>query len=59
MEIMIDIQTYSLIFKILFSLSTGLIIGLEREHRTKEETFAGIRTFPPYIHNGNIISIYK
>ena len=46
MEIMIDIQTYSLIFKILFSLSTGLIIGLEREHRTKEETFAGIRTFP-------------
>ncbi|WP_457644091.1 MgtC/SapB family protein [Persephonella sp.] len=46
MEILIDKQTYNLIFKIIFSLSAGLIIGLEREHRTKEETFAGIRTFP-------------
>ncbi|WP_457640883.1 MgtC/SapB family protein [Persephonella sp.] len=46
MELEIDSQTYSLIFKIVFSLAAGLIIGLEREHRTKEETFAGIRTFP-------------
>lgn len=42
----IDQNTHTLIFKFLFSLTIGLLIGLEREHRTKQETFAGIRTFP-------------
>ncbi len=46
MDILINDQTYSMIFKIIFSLATGLIIGLERERRVTEETFAGIRTFP-------------
>ena len=42
----VDQDTHILIFKFLFSLTIGLLIGLEREHRTKQETFAGIRTFP-------------
>ncbi len=42
----IDQNTHTLIFKFIFSLTVGLLIGLEREHRTKQETFAGIRTFP-------------
>ncbi|RUM56863.1 MAG: MgtC/SapB family protein [Persephonella sp.] len=47
MNITFDSLTSEIIFKIFFSLGLGLIIGLEREHRTKlGETFAGIRTIP-------------
>ncbi len=51
MDLRIDNETYRLIFQILFSGILGLIIGLEREHKIKEERkgieiFAGIRTFP-------------
>ncbi len=51
MEININDETYRLLFQIIFSGILGLIIGLEREHRIKEEEkrkeiFAGIRTFP-------------
>ncbi len=51
MEFNIDNETYKLLFQIIFSGILGLIIGLEREHRIKEEEkrkeiFAGIRTFP-------------
>jgi len=45
-EIHISEHTLNLLFKIVISLILGLIIGLEREHRAKEEAFAGIRTFP-------------
>ncbi len=46
MEFRISEETYTLIFKLIFSIAAGLLIGLEREHRTKTEIFAGIRTFP-------------
>ncbi len=46
MEFKINEETYILIFKLVFSIAAGLLIGLEREHRTKTEIFAGIRTFP-------------
>lgn len=46
MEITINPANQKLIIDIIFSLLLGLIIGLEREHRTKKEVFAGIRTFP-------------
>ena len=47
MNITFDNILPEIIFKILFSLGLGLIIGLEREHRTKlTEAFAGIRTIP-------------
>jgi len=46
MEFKIQEETYTLLFKIIFSIAAGLLIGLEREHRTKTEMFAGIRTFP-------------
>ena len=47
MDITFNNFTSELIFKILFSLGLGLIIGLEREHRSKlGEAFAGIRTIP-------------
>ena len=46
MEFKIEEETYTLLFKIIFSIAAGLLIGLEREHRTKTEIFAGIRTFP-------------
>ncbi len=39
-------ETLELLTKLVFSLFTGLLIGLEREHRSQQETFAGIRTFP-------------
>ncbi len=42
----VDKESLNLIVKLAFSLVTGLLIGLEREHRSKQETFAGIRTFP-------------
>ena len=42
----ISSDSLELIFKLSFSIFTGLLIGLEREHRTQKETFAGIRTFP-------------
>jgi uncharacterized membrane protein (DUF4010 family) len=46
MEITVNPANQKLILDIVFSLLLGLIIGLEREHRTKKEVFAGIRTFP-------------
>ena len=51
MEINIENETYRIIFQILFSGILGLIVGLEREHKIREEEkrkeiFAGIRTFP-------------
>ncbi len=46
MEITVNPANQKLILDIIFSLLLGLIIGLEREHRTKKEVFAGIRTFP-------------
>ncbi len=46
MEFKIGEETYTLLFKLVFSIAAGLLIGLEREHRTKTEIFAGIRTFP-------------
>lgn len=46
MEFKLTEETYELLFKIIFSMAAGLLIGLEREHRTKTEIFAGIRTFP-------------
>ena len=47
MEININPQNTDLIIKILFSLGLGLIIGLEREHRAKnQKAFAGIRAIP-------------
>ncbi|WP_457640317.1 MgtC/SapB family protein [Persephonella sp.] len=46
MEFKLSEETYTLLFKIVFSIASGLLIGLEREHRTKVEIFAGIRTFP-------------
>ncbi|WP_297456076.1 MgtC/SapB family protein [Persephonella sp.] len=46
MEFKLTPETYELLFKIIFSMAAGLLIGLEREHRTKSEIFAGIRTFP-------------
>jgi len=46
MEFKLSEETYALLFKIIFSMAAGLLIGLEREHRTKKEVFAGIRTFP-------------
>ena len=46
MEFKLTEETYELLFKIIFSMASGLLIGLEREHRTKTEIFAGIRTFP-------------
>ncbi len=46
MEITVNPANQKLIIDIVFSLLLGLIIGLEREHRTKKEVFAGIRTFP-------------
>ncbi len=46
MEFKLNVDTYELLFKIIFSIAAGLLIGLEREHRTKSEIFAGIRTFP-------------
>ena len=46
MEFKLTPETYELLFKIIFSMAAGLLIGLEREHRTKTEIFAGIRTFP-------------
>ncbi|WP_456393229.1 MgtC/SapB family protein [Persephonella sp.] len=46
MEFKLGSDTYVLLFKIIFSMASGLLIGLEREHRTKREIFAGIRTFP-------------
>ena len=46
MEFKIGNETYLLLFKTIFSIASGLLIGLEREHRTKKEIFAGIRTFP-------------
>ncbi len=36
----------ALTLKLAFSLAVGFLIGLEREHRMKEDIFAGIRTFP-------------
>ncbi len=45
-NISIDNSSYQLILKLFISLVLGLLIGLEREHRSKQETFAGIRTFP-------------
>ncbi len=46
MSFNIDKESLELIFKLIFSLATGFLIGLERESRTKQEIFAGIRTFP-------------
>ncbi len=45
-SISVDKESLNLIIKLSFALVTGLLIGLEREHRSKQETFAGIRTFP-------------
>ena len=39
-------ENYDILYKILFSLVLGFLIGLEREYKVKEEVFAGIRTFP-------------
>ncbi|MBK3332608.1 MgtC/SapB family protein [Persephonella atlantica] len=46
MEFKVSEETYTILFKLVFSIAAGLLIGLEREHRTKTEIFAGIRTFP-------------
>jgi uncharacterized membrane protein (DUF4010 family) len=39
-------ENYDILYKILFSLVLGFLIGLEREYKVKEEVFAGVRTFP-------------
>ena len=46
MEFKLSPETYILLFKTVFAIASGLLIGLEREHRKKTELFAGIRTFP-------------
>ncbi|RMD45332.1 MAG: DUF4010 domain-containing protein, partial [Aquificota bacterium] len=46
MELNLQVINLDLLIKILLSLTLGLIIGLEREHRARTEAFAGIRTFP-------------
>ncbi|MDQ7055849.1 MAG: MgtC/SapB family protein [Persephonella sp.] len=46
MEFKVSEESYTILFKVVFSIAAGLLIGLEREHRTKTEIFAGIRTFP-------------
>ncbi|NPA53248.1 MAG: MgtC/SapB family protein, partial [Aquificae bacterium] len=42
----VDKESLNFLIKLAFALVTGLLIGLERERRSKQETFAGIRTFP-------------
>lgn len=39
-------EDVDLIYKTIFSLGIGFLIGLEREYKAREEIFAGIRTFP-------------
>lgn len=39
-------EDLDLLYRILFSIGLGLLIGLEREYKAKEEIFAGVRTFP-------------
>lgn len=39
-------EDLDLIYKTIFSVGIGLLIGLEREYKAREEIFAGIRTFP-------------
>ncbi len=45
-ELNINNESLEFLIKIIISLTLGLIIGLEREHKAKTEAFAGIRTFP-------------
>lgn len=37
---------FEILYKIVFSIGIGFLIGLEREYKAKEDIFAGIRTFP-------------
>jgi hypothetical protein len=42
-------ENYDILYKILFSLVLGFLIGLEREYKIKEEVFAGSEHFPLYL----------
>lgn len=39
-------EDFTLLYKILFSIGVGFLIGLEREYKAKQTIFAGVRTFP-------------
>ncbi|MEJ5172172.1 MAG: MgtC/SapB family protein [Hydrogenothermaceae bacterium] len=39
-------EEFDILYKVIFSIGLGFIVGLEREYKAKEDIFAGVRTYP-------------